>query len=158
MTTLRPVRLLLALLALTACTTYDFSQARLPDGSLDTKKLIADLNASGKDSLTEGFWIPLIHLDLQTFEKNGRELPAGYTLTMVKSYGPLFFGGSTDEKIFDQDGGSIEASDHEWIGWGLLYHDRDSYVGTKHGTRHGKRERFLLFFGSDDTVYALDRK
>lgn len=148
----------LTLLALTACTTYDFSQARLPDGSLDQKKLITDLEASGKRALDEGTWIPLLYLDLLTFEKSDRELPEGYTLTHVKSFGPLFFAGSADEKVLAKDGTSIEARDREWAGWGVLYNDRDSYVGTGYGTRHEKRERFLLLFGEDELTYAGDRK
>lgn len=148
----------MALLTLTACTTYDFSQARLPDGSLDQQKLIAELEASGKRALDEGTWFPLLYLDLQTFEKSDPDLPDGYTLTHVKSFGPLFFGGSTDQKILAKDGSSIESRDREWAGWGVLYHDRDSYVGTGHGTRHEQRERFLLLFGHDELSYAADRK
>jgi hypothetical protein len=153
----RPILTALSLCALTACSTYDFARARLPDGSLDTKKLIADLEASGKHSLDQGTWIPLIYLELTTFEKSDDQLPEGYTLTHLKSFGPLFFAGGNDMKILAKDGASVEARDREWAGWGVLYHDHDSYVGTPYGTRREKHERFLLLFGSDHVLYPNDR-
>lgn len=151
-----PRRLLptLTLLALAACSTYDFDQARLPNGGFDVKKLIADLESSGRESLDEGIWIPLIHLDLRTFEKNDGGMPEGYKLTHLKSFGPAFCIGSLDQKVVDRAGLDIEARDHEWAGWTVLYRDGDTYVDTTHGTRHEKSQRFLLFFGDDSTTYA----
>ena len=147
-----------ALFAFAACSTYDFSKARLPDGSLDVPRLIQDIEASGRNSLDEGIWIPLIHTRVLCFEKNGPDLPKGYTLRDVKAWGPLFFAGGADAKVVDEHGKAIESGDREWAGWGVIYRDRDQYVETPHGTRHEKHERILLLFGGDHTAYAQPSK
>lgn len=146
------------LVAASACSTYDFAAAQRPDGSYDTQRLIADLEASGEESLSDGTWIPLLYLDLRRFEKNDVLLPAGYTLSHLRSYGPLFCTGSREFASSDAKGAEIETGDREWAGWGLLYHDRDDYVATTHGRRLDYSQRFLLLFGSDGRIYAGDRK
>lgn len=140
--------------SLAACSNYDFARARTPDGRYDMAKLMADLSESGKPSLMQGIWIPLIYANFTTFKKNEDTLPDGFTLEDVAGYGPLFCGGSTDKQIVDTHGAEIESQDHEWVGWALLYNDRDSYIQTPHGRRIEKRQRFLVLIQQDSDAYA----
>lgn len=140
--------------ALTACSTYDFAAARLPDGSYDTKKLIADLDASGERRLSSGIWIPLIWLDLETFERNDPTLPEGYTHERLTSFGPVFFGGSLSRNVVDTDCADVESRERDWFGWGGLFFDEEEDVATTHGNRHEGRSRFLLLFGGRSRFYA----
>ncbi|MBL9078230.1 MAG: hypothetical protein JNL08_12040 [Planctomycetes bacterium] len=143
-----------ALAALPACSTYDFDQARRADGSFDIPKLIADLEASGQDRLDCGTWIPLLYLDVVSFERTAVPMAAGYHLEHFRSYGPAFCAGSRDEWYVDAHGADIEHGDREWLAWGVLYHDRDEYVVTPHGVRHRGHERIALLFGNDGVRYA----
>jgi hypothetical protein len=154
--TLRPFAFLL-LAAATACSSYDFARARLPDGSYDTARLIADLEASGQDGLSQGLWIPLLWFDLTTFDRNDPLLPAGYTLSTINAFGPVFCGGSHDTKVLDVHGAEVERQRREWFGWGGLYFDDDEAIATTHGMRHEGRTRWLLLFGGKSRFYAAEQ-
>lgn len=145
---------LATLFALSACSTYDFGKARKPDGTYDIPKLIAELESSNRKCIDDGLWIPLVHTNFLTFEKNGPGLPPGYTFAHIKGYGPLFLAGATDRQVVTPKGDPIESGDREWFGWGVLWRDRDDYVTTSFGQRHEKRERFLILFGDTDVGYA----
>lgn len=137
-----------------ACSTFDFDTVRKPDGTYDIQRLIAELEKSGRNSVDDGTWIPLIHTDFLTFEKSGPGLPPGYTFAHLKGYGPLFLAGTIDRQVVTPKGEAIEWSDREWFGWGLLWSDRDDYTTTPFGTRHEKHERFVVLFGPNDVTYT----
>lgn len=145
---------LLPLAAAAACSSYDFAAARLPDGSYDMPKLIADLDASGKDQLSSGLWIPLVWLDLETFGRSDPLLPDGYTLSRLSSFGPVFLGGHRETHVVDVHGADVERHWNTWVGWGTLYYDDREAVGTLHGVRHSGLTRLLLLFGGSSLFYA----
>ncbi len=150
---LAPLLLLASLAA--ACTNYDFAQARLPNGGYDTRKLIADLKASGRTSLSEGFWIPLLHCDITQFGPSKAGEPAGYTLGQMQAYGPLFFAGSMDELYFTAEGEPVgEERDRRWLGWGVLLHGEEERLQTHLGPRTRKEWRVALVLGNDDIRYG----
>jgi len=145
----------LALLSLlSACANYDFAQAELPDGSYDVPRLIADLEASGEDSLHDFTWLPLLHLSLTEFKASAYNFPKGYTLSRTQGYGPLFFLGSKDERVVGQKGEAIEQNDLDWFGWGVLYHDLDQRIETESGPRYYDRGQILLLWGWDHPLYV----
>src|SRR5262245_32793602 len=140
------------------CDNYDFARAKRPDGSLDTAKLIADLHASKEKKLTDGVWIPLIHMDITTFELSEEAhgapyLRGGYVLSHIDAWGPLFLGGAADRVVMDSKGETIESADHEWVLWGIAYVDRDLQIDTKWGKRVDNTHRILLLFGGDSVAY-----
>ncbi|MEO6595491.1 MAG: hypothetical protein ABIP94_12125 [Planctomycetota bacterium] len=141
-------------LLLTACTNYDFARACTATGELDVPKLIADLEASGKTQLQQGIWIPLLYLNLTTFGKNDVTLPDGYSIQHMKAFGPMFLAGGNEKQILDKKGDGIESWNRKWVGWGLLYYNRDNFVETTHGRRHEGYDRVLAVFGGDSTRYA----
>jgi len=139
--------------AFTGCSTFDFDTVRKPDGTYDVPRLIAELEKSGRHSIDDITWIPLIHTNLLNFEKNAPGLPPGYTFAHVKAYGPLFLAGTIDRQVVSPTGEPIEWADREWVGWGVLWRDQDDYTATTSGTRHEKHERFALLFGPSSVVY-----
>ncbi len=141
-------------LLLTACANYDFAKARRTDGTYDLAKLIADLEASGKEQLSDGVWIPLIHMDVTTFKPADPGMPDGYELSEVTASGPLFLVGSGEHTCIDKDGKPVERIESEWLGWGALYFDREQRIETIWGTRLHSRHAVLLIFGGDHTVYG----
>ena len=142
-------------LLLTACANYDFARARTPDGRVDMKKLVTDLEASGKPQLSNGLWIPGIYLNLTTFQANALpNLPDGYTLDKMTGVGPIFFAGGRDQTLLDKQGNQIEESDRDWLGWGLLWDDHDQRVETSHGLRCEGRLRYLGVFGRESLTYV----
>ncbi len=155
---MRPLSLLCIPLLLASCANYDFATARLPDGRFDTQKLIADLEASGKDSLSDGIWIPLVHLDITTFERARWDAPAGYELSQITSYGPVFLAGAHDITLYDPKGTVIEQRDLEWLGCGVLWFDRDTRIETIAGPRLQSDWRLLLLLGRDDDIDYVRRE
>lgn len=143
----------LALLLLCSCHNYDFATARTETG-WDIKKLIADLEASGDESLSSGIWIPFVYLDLTTFGPSRPDMPAGYTLTDITSVGPVFCAGAGDTFMVDKAGERIETTDHWWFGWGLLLRDSDEYVETRYGVRCDGKFRWLGLLGRDSKHYV----
>jgi hypothetical protein len=143
---------------LTGCANYDFARARRPDGTLDMSKLIADLAASSDKTLSDGVWIPLIHMDITTFEASGQSrsgpfFRGGYVLSHLDAWGPLFLGGSSEQFLVDEKGEAVESGERDWVLWGAAYFDRDQRVDTKWGKRVDSSHRVLLLFGGDHTVY-----
>lgn len=149
---MRALRLLCLPLLCAGCANYDFAAARLPDGSFDRQKLIADLQASGEQSLSDGIWIPLIWLDITTFAPARWDEPDGYVLSQISGVGPLFLAGRHDKTLCDPNGASIEQRDMDWFGWGLLWLDRQSRVETVAGTRFESDWRLLTVLGRDGEV------
>lgn len=145
---------LLALVAASACSSYDFAAARLPDGSYDMAKLIADLDASGKDQLSSGLWIPLVWLDLETFGRSDPLLPDGYTLSRMASIGPLFLGGHRETHVVDVHGLDVERHWTTWAAWGMAYFDDSEAVSTTYGKRLSGQTRYLLLLGGTSLFYA----
>lgn len=139
---------------LCSCSNYDFAKVRTATGAWDMPRLIADLQASGEESLSSGIWIPFLYLDLVTFEPSRPDMPAGYTLTDLTAVGPIFCAGAADTFMVDPAGERIETSDRWWFGWGLLLHDYDEYVETRHGVRCHGRFRWLGLFGKDSNHYV----
>jgi hypothetical protein len=137
----------------TACANYDFATARLPNGELDHARLIADLRASGADELHQGLWIPLLYMDLTSFEPSKPGLPPGYTLTAMRGYGPIFSFGSYDRVAVDPEGAWLDTQDSGWLVWGLLHYDHKDWCRTPDGRRLRHEERWLLF-GGDDIMYG----
>ena len=140
------------------CANYDFARARRADGTLDMSKLIADLQASKEKHLTDGVWIPLIHMDITTFEPSdvsarGPYLRGGYVLSHIDAWGPLFLAGSADRVVMDGNGETVETADNEWAVWGVAYAERDQQVDTKWGKRVDSSHRILLVFGGDSVAY-----
>lgn len=148
---------LLLLVPIAACSNYDFAKARTADGALDVPKLIADLQASGEKQLHQGLWIPLLWLDLTTFEASDANYPAGFTLQAIHGIGPIFCAGQRTASYVDLQGATIERDDCRWLGWGALYHDLDNRVETPSGTRVDSRHRVALIFGSDGIAYVAPR-
>jgi hypothetical protein len=146
---------LLAAIVLPACTGYDFAKARHVDGSPDLPKLIADLKASGEDELEDGVWVPLVHMDVTTFEASKPHFPPGYTLTRIRAYGPLFAYADVEKTIVDEQGQPIETDDLNALGLGLLWYSRDSRIETSSGPRLQDRWRVALLVGNDDDVLYL---
>jgi len=150
--------LLSLLLLLASCANYDFAAARLPDGGFDTQKLIADLEASGDESLSCGIWIPLLYLDITTFDHSRTDQPEGYTLSRITGVGPVFLAGTHDTDLFDRGGTAIEQRDLDWAGWGLLWFDRDTRIETIAGPRFENDWRLLTVFGRHhDVSYVRPR-
>jgi hypothetical protein len=143
---------------LAGCTNYDFAKARRPDGSFDTTKLIADLAASGEQQLSDGVWIPLIHMDITTFKSSerARSVPlyrGGYELSHIDAWGPLFLGGNSDVLLVDGKGAKIETAERDWVLWGVGYANHEQRVDTKWGERVDSSNRVLLLFGGDTSAY-----
>jgi hypothetical protein len=139
---------------LTGCTGYDFGRARRPDGSYDLEKLKADLQASGRVSMSDGSWIPLIHFESTSFGPSSSDAPSGYTLSKMSAYGPLFFVGSRDEQFFAEDGAHLEDRAIDWVGWGTLWFDREERVETKRGERISSDWRLGLLIGQQGVRYT----
>ena len=148
---------LLLLVPIAACSNYDFAKARTADGGLDVPKLIAALQASGEKQLHQGLWIPLLWLDLTTFEASDANYPAGFTLQEIHGIGPILCAGQRTASYVDQQGAQIERDDRRWLGWGVLYHDLDNRVETPSGTRVDYQHRVALIFGNDGIVYRTPR-
>ena len=144
---------LLLLVPIAACSNYDFAKARTADGGLDVPKLIAALQASGEKQLHQGLWIPLLWLDLTTFEASDANYPAGFTLQEIHGIGPILCAGQRTASYVDQQGAQIERDDRRWLGWGVLYHDQDQSLPTPFGERHADQGRILLLWGWDDAGY-----
>lgn len=149
---------LVALTLLPGCANYDFAKARTIDGKLDTKKLIADLKASGEDSLSDGIWIPLIWCDIASFRASQPGKPTGYEFSRWTGVGPLFVNGSYEKALIDAEGTTVESDDRVWIGWTLLLDDRDGRIETVAGPRLETTWRALVLFGYDDHVFYASRK
>lgn len=144
--------------ALAGCSNYDFAKARRADGSFDTAVLIADLAASGKRELTDGVWIPLIHMDITTFRsaelsKSSPYFRGGFVLSRIDAWGPLFLGGSADMLLVDAKGETIETGERDWVLWGVAYGHHEQQIDTTRGKRIDSAERVLLLFGGDTTAY-----
>ncbi len=144
-------------LLLVACSNYDFADARKTDGEWDLARLAADLEKSGEDSLRQGSWFPLIHLDVITFRRSDPRMPPGYTLQQFDANGPVFFAGASERRVFDERFEPVEGETRDWFGWGLLYWDRSQTIETTHGRRHDGADRVLLLFGGDSTHYFETR-
>jgi hypothetical protein len=150
-----PAALLLAASAvLCSCANYDFAKARLPNGEPDMPKLLADLKASGEDSLSSMTWIPLVYLNLQTFEPSKSENFGGYTLLDSHVYGPLFCVGDVDRVLVDAQGGPVESNDYFWLGWGIPYHGHHERIETKAGHRVRDDWRVAVVLGRDDSCHV----
>jgi len=145
---------LAAFATLVGCAGYDFGRARRPDGSYDLEKLKADLKSSGRTSMSDGSWIPLIHFASTSFGPTRSDGPAGYTLSKMSAYGPLFFVGSREEHFFAADGTHLEDRAIDWAGWGTLWFDREERVETKRGERISTDWRVGLVFGSQGVRYT----
>lgn len=141
-------------LLLTGCANYDFAKARRTDGTYDFAALIAELDKSGKNELSDGVWIPLIHMDVTTFKPAEPGMPEGYALSEMTASGPLFLIGSVERTCIDKDGKPIERIESDWVGWGALYFDREQRIETSWGTRRHSRHAVLLIFGGDHTHYG----
>ena len=147
------IRILVLVAFLTAaCSNYDFAAARRPDGSYDLPKLVADLEASGEESLTGGTWLPLLHLDVESFER-ADNLEGGYELVHVDAYGPLFFAGGIERRLYTPKLQQVEADERDWLALGLLYWSRDNEVASLAGPRHERERRVLLLFGKEHVHY-----
>ncbi|MBL8753535.1 MAG: hypothetical protein JNK15_09555 [Planctomycetes bacterium] len=147
--------LLLCAVAAAGCHNYDFATARLPNGELDTKKLIADLQASGRVSLSDGFWIPLVHCDITTFGPSKSDAPTGYTFGQLQAYGPVFCVGGMQEAYFTATGEPAgESRDRRWLGWGIVFHDYEEQIEAKLAPRTRHDWRVALIFGKDDVRYG----
>lgn len=145
---------LTALALLTGCAGYDFGRARRPDGSYDVAKLLADLKTSGRTTMSDGSWIPLIHFESTSFGPSTSNAPRGYTLSTMSAYGPLFFVGSRTEQFFAEDGDHLEDRDIDWVGWGTLWFDREDRVETRRGLRTTSDWRLGLLFGQQGIRYS----
>ncbi len=143
-------------LACAACANYDFSKARTVDGGLDTRKLIADLKASGEESLSDGIWIPLIYCNITNFKASSMPgKPAGYEFSHWTGVGPLFVTGAYEKALVGTDGTTIEKDDRLWLGWSVLLDDRDGRIETVAGSRLESTWRVLLLLGHQgDVLYA----
>ncbi|MBL8747610.1 MAG: hypothetical protein JNK78_00515 [Planctomycetes bacterium] len=141
----------------TACANYDFSQARTIDGKLDTRKLIADLKASGEESLSEGIWIPLVYCNISSFKASTPGKPTGYEFAHWTGVGPVFMNGTYETALIDPAGTTIESDDRLWLGWSLLLNDRDGRIETIAGARLETTWRLLLLFGYDGSVFYASR-
>ena len=149
----RPFALLA--LTLTACSSsYDFTKARLPSGAWDFPKLIADLKASGKQQLSAGLWLPLIHLEWTTFRASDPTLPAGYTLQAANCNGPIFCVGDTGEWLVDENGATYERRERDWVLWGLPWFRDTESVETQRGTRVETDSRILLLIDNGSKAYV----
>lgn len=153
-----PFLALAATFLCSACTNYDFTKARRPDGSWDHQRLVADLQASGQQSLRSGTWIPLLYLDLTIFKPSDPGYPAGFTLNQFDAVGPLFLAGTRRRDVMTSDGAAVEWDRNRWLGWGLLHHGRDQAIPTAHGERRFDRDRYLLLWGGDDDVVYVPMK
>jgi hypothetical protein len=143
---------------LAGCANYDFSKARRADGSFDTAKLIADLAASGEPELSDGVWIPLIHMDITSFKasRGSQSAPyfhGGFELSHIDAWGPLFLGGSTDLLLVDEKGETIETSERSWVLWSVAYAHRELEIETTRGVRFDGSDRVLLVFGGETSAY-----
>jgi hypothetical protein len=136
-----------------ACSNYDFAQAKLPSGEWDYRKLVADLKASGTDQLKQGLWIPLLWLDLTTFERSIDTLPEGHTLQTWQSLGPVAFYGASKRTLFDEAGEQFDWHQQAWLGWGVVWHSDEVTVQTPRGNNVRASDRFLLW-DFDSEAYA----
>jgi hypothetical protein len=146
----------LLLITAAACSSYDFAAVRHPDGSYDLQQLASDLEASGKEQLSEGVWIPLIYLDVTTFKRSDPLMPEGYTLSELTGYGPIFFAGDGEETVFDGRLEKVESTQGNWIVWGIGFRDREQDIETPSGTRVEETRRALLLLGYDTLSYRRD--
>lgn len=145
----------LAFLLLAACASnYDFSKAKLPTGEWDLAKLTADLNASGETELRDFSWIPLIRMRLTSFGPAESSYPTGFRLRDMTAGGPLFFGMDVDQRYVDGKGEMVESQAVTYVGWGLLYNQRNEQIATQFGIRTTKGWHTLLFFGKDSFEYV----
>ncbi|MFM1873372.1 MAG: hypothetical protein RL398_2794 [Planctomycetota bacterium] len=148
----------LTLLALTllpvACRGgYDFDKARLPNGGWDFPKLIADYEAGGQQKLSQGSWVPLLHLHTTSFERLANEFPQGFALEEADFTGPLFCIGDTEKRLVTATGEVVEFVETDWWGWSLLYYGRDQRIATTQGQRRMQLARLLLIFGGPKVHY-----
>ena len=146
----------LASLLLAACASnYDFSKAKLPSGEWDLAKLTADLNASGEKELRDFSWIPLIRMRLTSFGPAADGYPTGYRLRDMTAGGPLFCGMDLDQRYVDSKGEMVESQAVTYVGWMLLYNQRNEQVATQFGIRTTKGWHALVFFGKDSFDYVV---
>ena len=145
------VPLVLPLVA--GCHSYDFAKARLPDGTYDGKKLMADLKASGEETLSDGYWIPLLHCDITSFGPTRSGIPFTYNVSHWSAYGPLFCLGKAEQQTFAGDGSKLEDNERHWGLWGIAYHDLEERIETKHGQRTHGDWRVALLFGQESIYY-----
>lgn len=145
--------LAVTLLLLASCSNYDFAAARGPDGVYDMKRLIADLEASGQPSLTEGHWIPLAWLEVTVFRRSDPGMPNGYTLTSLRALGPLFAFGSSDAVAVDEHGTWLDTQDRDWGLWGLGWFQHYDWSMSTSGRRLRSYDRVLLW-AADGIHYA----
>ena len=145
---------LCAAATLASCANYQFDQARLADGSWDVPKLVQDLEASEEDSLYDGIWIPLIYTDFTVFTAEDAEIPGGYTLGELSSYGPLFLGGSASLHIYNPEQTAVERQAAWWALWGVGAVASEERIQTVSGERIESRWRALLVFEDDDLRYV----
>ncbi|MGH9361495.1 MAG: hypothetical protein ACRD2T_06215, partial [Thermoanaerobaculia bacterium] len=134
------------------CGNYSFKEALGPDGKYDLKKLRADLKDE-KAGLTQGSWLPLVHLRFRSFEKESQPLerraglaedryPPGYSLDELDGYGPLFSFLRKRESRYDAQGEGFEVRERRILLWHLWQQER-SLVKTPYGTRLETRNQFL---------------
>lgn len=148
-----PRPILLAALLLPACANYDFDRARLPNGGWDHQRLLADLQASGEDSLAEIVWIPLLYTEVTMFKASDPSLPKGYTLSTGGGVGPLFCANWSSQQVVGEDLAFVESTTTRGIGWNLLYDGTWQRTRTTHGDRLADRHLVLRWFGDEDVLY-----
>jgi hypothetical protein len=139
-------------LLLSACSNYDFAAARLPSGAWDFPKLIADLEHSGETRLSDGLWLPLIHLEQTTFR--AADGGTGYTMKATSCSGPLFCIGEMDEWFVDGGGTTYERRERDWVLWGLPWFADSEFVETQRGTRVRTDSRILLLIDNGAKAYV----
>lgn len=130
----------LSLWLLAACAnTYDFDRARLPDGSWDFAKLLADYKAGGEQKLFSLSWTPLLHLNSIGFERAEENFGALYMLNDIDSEGPLLCMGNVHRFVVDDRGNLIERRRIYWEFWAIPTYKRHVRIETAIGLR---RETF----------------
>jgi hypothetical protein len=153
----------LAALLTSSCSNFDFDKARQSDGKYDLQALIAaEKAAEGDAGLAAVSWIPLVHFDAALFEKRGEDAlafafassyPAGYELTEVSAWGPLFAYGHARSSHYDPEGEGYEIQETRALLWKLWTRHR-SVVKTVQGTREEVRDEFLIFGGEPRVRYS----
>ncbi|MBL8736933.1 MAG: hypothetical protein JNL12_10940 [Planctomycetes bacterium] len=147
---------LMGILPLAGCANYDFAKARLPNGDYDVQRLIADLKASGRSSLSDVTWFPFVTFRARIFQatEDRDQLPEGYKFADVLTVGPFGFVADRQARLFASGGESIESHEEIGVGWHLLYDHREDLVETTYGTRRKAGWRLCLVLGDEDKTYT----
>ncbi len=128
-------------------------------GALDVPSLVRALDAhpADDDALFDVTYLPLLHLDLQTFSKTEEppNYPEGHESFSIRSWLPLFLIVDGDVEFFDAEHAAFERTEFMAILWGLWARS-EMTLQTAHGERVERSGRLLWLLDWDDSVEYVE--